>query len=204
MKILSISLIFTTFLLVQGCSSGSGGGNSTQDIVEEDNLTAATNEELLEEFITSAIVEVADSDDDGIGDFSDNCPLDSNSDQLDSDDDGKGDVCDVELDSESLITGVFVDNTTTGLTYSNEKGTINGVTDENGIYQCYPNEILSFSVGDVLLGEAECNEVTSPFDLVDPESSAIESNDRAAAVAQFLQTMDEDGDPSNGIVISSV
>jgi hypothetical protein len=42
-----------------------------------------------------------DSDDDGIADQIDNCPLVANPDQVDSDNDGKGDACDDFLDSDS-------------------------------------------------------------------------------------------------------
>jgi len=43
-----------------------------------------------------------ESDNDGILDTSDNCPLISNADQLDTDGDGLGDVCDDDLDGDGI------------------------------------------------------------------------------------------------------
>ncbi|MEM7359390.1 MAG: thrombospondin type 3 repeat-containing protein [Pseudomonadota bacterium] len=44
----------------------------------------------------------ADSDDDGVPDESDNCPLIANTDQVDQDEDGLGDVCDTDLDGDEV------------------------------------------------------------------------------------------------------
>lgn len=44
----------------------------------------------------------SDSDDDGVVDGSDNCPLASNSNQDDTDSDGEGDVCDNDADNDGL------------------------------------------------------------------------------------------------------
>ena len=54
--------------------------------------------------MTSAIanVIVADADNDGIPDSSDNCPNNSNSDQMDSDGDNQGNVCDTDDDNDGI------------------------------------------------------------------------------------------------------
>ena len=41
-----------------------------------------------------------DADGDGVGDSCDNCPSDSNTDQLDTDNDGVGDECDTDDDGD--------------------------------------------------------------------------------------------------------
>jgi len=43
-----------------------------------------------------------DADRDGVGDDTDNCPADANTDQLDTDHDGKGNVCDSDDDNDGL------------------------------------------------------------------------------------------------------
>ena len=47
--------------------------------------------------------EHADTDADGLGDNSDNCPLVANPNQADADGDGSGDICDVDVDGDGLI-----------------------------------------------------------------------------------------------------
>ena len=47
-------------------------------------------------------VDDGDGDGDGIDDGEDNCPSESNADQLDTDDDGQGDVCDTDDDGDSV------------------------------------------------------------------------------------------------------
>ena len=45
---------------------------------------------------------LVDTDHDGVGDGVDNCPADSNADQLDTDGDGEGDACDTDDDNDGL------------------------------------------------------------------------------------------------------
>ena len=62
-------------------------------------------------FNLSAVV-IVDGDSDGIPDSTDNCPSDSNSNQLDMDDDGTGDACDSE---NRITTDVTLTQSTTSL-----------------------------------------------------------------------------------------
>ena len=48
----------------------------------------------------------ADRDGDGVANASDNCPDDSNQDQVDTDNDGEGDVCDVDDDGDGVMDAV--------------------------------------------------------------------------------------------------
>ena len=46
---------------------------------------------------------IIDTDEDGHGDFRDNCPLIANTDQSDIDSDGIGDVCDEDMDGDTIL-----------------------------------------------------------------------------------------------------
>ena len=80
----------------------------------------------------------ADTDGDGVPDFQDNCPLDSNPDQEDLDGDGLGDACDnvvnVEGAVDELIDDIIaLDLGTTGL--------------ENSLVSILENALASFERG---------------------------------------------------------
>ena len=93
----------------------------------------------------------------------------------------------------AMSAGVFLDSAVAGLTYqsgSNSPGT----TDENGTFMYTPGETLTFSVGGVVIGTLPDGAlVVTPLDF----GAAAEN------IARFLQTLDEDGDPSNGIDITA-
>jgi formylglycine-generating enzyme required for sulfatase activity len=141
--------------------------------------------------------EFSDVDNDGIGNKKDNCPFIKNKDQADSDADGVGDLC--ELNEKFIISGIFFDAPTSGISYSNQSGNISGITDANGKYFCNVNDIISFNLGEVELGKTNCSSLISPFDLVSADSDYYKN---ALNIAQLLQSLDKDKDPSNGIYIS--
>ncbi len=92
----------------------------------------------------------------------------------------------------STLTGVFLDCEVQGLTFQSGTNTP-GVTDENGTFTYTPGQTLSFSVGGVQLGTLDDGaSVCTPFDFVIPEN-----------IARFLQSIDGDGDPTNGIDVSA-
>lgn len=95
--------------------------------------------------------------------------------------------------SPATFTGVFLDSPVEGMTYqsgSNAPGT----TDANGTFVYTPGESLIFSVGGVELGTlANGAAVISPLNF----------GDAWLNIARFLQTLDADGDPTNGIDIAA-
>ena len=115
-----------------------------------------------------------------------------------------------------LKTGHFVDGPVEGLKYAT--ATQSGKTSANGAFRYKMGETVRFYVGDVLIGEAAGAPEVSPFDLagIEPPQTGVQvrrtlnaiKRSKAATpfevainVAVFLQTLDEDGDPSNGIKI---
>ncbi len=87
-------------------------------------------------------------------------------------------------------TGYYVDSAVQGAEY--KCGSQNGVTDENGKFTFEYGQDCVFTLNGVTLRKVEKD------DLVADEIKIIEDN---TTVAAFLQTLDKDGDPSNGIQI---
>jgi hypothetical protein len=96
------------------------------------------------------------------------------------------------IDRSKVVEGKFVDSPVSGLRYVCDY-TFDGVTDYNGKFECFEGDNVTFYLGEYKLGTARVAEVISPFSLY-PESDSAAIN-----VAQLLQTVDSDGNPSNGI-----
>jgi len=109
-----------------------------------------------------------------------------------------------------LLTGQFVDAPVEGLFY--ETATESGQTDANGEFRYRSGQSVRFLVGDIVIGEAPGAATITPFDLagVAPPATSVEVYrlwrqfaitpiDVVANIAVFLQAIDDDGDPSNGI-----
>ena len=102
--------------------------------------------------------------------------------------------------SESpLLTGVFVDSAVQGLIYQTESQT--GTTNLAGEFNYLANETVEFFVGDISIGMGVTGEVLSPADLV-AEGEDFDLNHQRNLI-RFLQTLDVDNDPFNGIEIRS-
>ncbi len=79
-------------------ADGNNDGDSEPDAYDSDDDNDG-EPDITDPFPFDA-AETQDSDADGIGNNSDNCPLDANADQLDYDNDGQGDVCDTDDDND--------------------------------------------------------------------------------------------------------
>ncbi|WP_155999854.1 hypothetical protein [Thioalkalivibrio sulfidiphilus] len=92
-----------------------------------------------------------------------------------------------------LSTGVFVDAPVIGLDYSQDGRS--GSTDDDGQFFFDPAAgDITFSVGDINIGAVPGASRVTPYDFGD-ETVAVN-------IAQFLQSLDEDGEPGNGIDVS--
>lgn len=98
------------------------------------------------------------------------------------------------------LKGVFTDSNVEGLRYETE--TKSGFTDENGNYDYVDGETVTFFVGDIELGSAIASEEMTPISIASTPGADI-TTPEVQNIAAFLQSLDIDGDPSNGIKITS-
>lgn len=94
-------------------------------------------------------------------------------------------------------TGVFTDSPVEGLHY--ETPTRSGITNALGEYEYLPGEIATFSIGGIVLGSAAAGPVVTPLTLVSGATDA--TNPVVTNIVRLLLTLDNDGDPDNGIAI---
>ncbi|MGA1826148.1 MAG: MopE-related protein, partial [bacterium] len=94
--------------------------------------------------------------------------------------------------------GVFLDSAVKGLTY--KTGSQTGITDSDGTFKYQDEETITFSIGDVILGQTIAKEIIIPLDLVD--GATDEKNPIVSNICQLLQSLDVDGNLDNGITIN--
>ena len=95
--------------------------------------------------------------------------------------------------------GVFEDSAVSGLHY--ETPTFTGTTNSAGEYEYLPSESVTFSIGGIVLGSSVAGPVITPLSLV--PGATDETNPIVTNIVRLLLTMDEDGNPDNGISISA-
>jgi para-nitrobenzyl esterase len=118
-----------------------------------------------------------------------------------------------------VCTGYYYDSLVSGLAYESRSDgvvTHTGVTGENddpGRFSHAEGGVVSFSLGAVSLGETVAKERVTPFDLAGIAEEPVGGCDvsalpdgtsafrRVANLAVLLQTLDTDGDDTNGIEI---
>ena len=101
--------------------------------------------------------------------------------------------------NDNTNTGYFVDSAVSGLAYVTSSG-ITGITSATGEFSYAPGDTVTFSIGPIEIGQATAADMLTPVSLV-PNADA--TNDVVVNIARFLQSLDADGDPSNGITISA-
>ena len=98
----------------------------------------------------------------------------------------------------TTATGIFKDNNVTGATFTS--GAETGTTGTDGSFTYEVGQPVAFSVGGVTLGSATGQPVITPVDLI---PSGTTSTQEVINLTRFILMLDVDGDPSNGIEISS-
>lgn len=98
--------------------------------------------------------------------------------------------------NQAVLTGQFVDSPVSGLKY--QTASQSGTTNEKGEFRYIAGENVTFSVGNVVFSAVASNTVITPLDLAN--TSDIKDQ-RVGNILVFLQSLDADGDPSNGITI---
>jgi len=101
-------------------------------------------------------------------------------------------------DTPSALKGVFMDGPVGGIGYATP--TLKGVTGVDGIFEYQPGERVTFSVGSLVLGSAAGKPVVTPLDLFPDAKGA--SDQRVVNICVLLQTLDQDGNAGNGILIA--
>lgn len=99
--------------------------------------------------------------------------------------------------------GSFIDSPVCGLQYETLRWS--GITTQDGTFNFQPGETVTFSIGNVVLGSTQAKRFVTPIDLV---PGATDLRDLSAEnipvvnICRFLQSLDEDNDPENGITIT--
>ena len=101
--------------------------------------------------------------------------------------------------SSDTRSGALIDSPVAGISYT--IGNKTRETDASGRFRYEKGDRLRFHVGDILLGEARGGASLTPVDLV--PGAVDETNDAVTNICRFLQTLDLDANPANGIEISA-
>jgi len=101
--------------------------------------------------------------------------------------------------TERELQGRFYDSLVSGLRY--ETASISGLTTAQGEFRYREGEVIRFYVGDIFLGQAQAQAIVTPVELV--AGAGDENNIQVQNIVMFLQSIDEDGDETNGINITA-
>jgi len=99
---------------------------------------------------------------------------------------------------DDVQTGSFLDGPVCGIRYTTPSWS--GVTEPGGVFNYQKGEPITFTLGDIPLGTARAGLFVTPLDLV-PETEDP-AHIRVVNMCRLLQSLDHDGYPANGIVIS--
>ena len=96
------------------------------------------------------------------------------------------------------LKGVLIDSVVEGVSY--QSATQSGITNNLGEFEYLADEMVTFSVGGIVLGTAKGAAIITAVELT---GGADPIDQTATNQLVFLQSIDEDEDPSNGITINA-
>lgn len=99
--------------------------------------------------------------------------------------------------SSVVQTGIFTDSPVQGLSY--RTASQSGITGSNGEFQYIEGEEVRFSIGDLAIASVNADAIITPLDVMGTRDI---DHQGAVNLARLLQTLDEDGNPANGIIIT--
>ncbi len=106
---------------------------------------------------------------------------------------------------ETTVTATLVDGIVAGVAYLTSSG-LSGMTDDNGSFEYREGDSVTFLVGNVVVGTASADDLANGQvflqDLANVDRSDL-NNEYVENMAVFLQSLDADGNPANGISISA-
>lgn len=94
-------------------------------------------------------------------------------------------------------TGVFTDSAVHGIKYQTSPSGEMGTTSPLGEYAYYESDTVTFSIGGIPLPEVTATGRVTPADM-----GSESSPDQVTNILRLLQSLDDDGNPDNGISIS--
>ena len=109
--------------------------------------------------------------------------------------DGASDSSTEQKQSVGSEQGQFVDSPVSGLAFSTSSG-IQGVTDGEGNFTFNPGDTITFDFFSSKLPPVSGKGIVTPNDIA---AAAESPGDMALNIARFLQTLDADANPNNGI-----
>lgn len=97
------------------------------------------------------------------------------------------------------LVGVVIDSAVVNLNYDGP-GPLDGATNSFGQFNYQPGELITFKIGDIALPAVSGQPVITLFNFA---GSNDINNTTLVNIARFLQSLDSDGNPDNGITISA-
>lgn len=101
--------------------------------------------------------------------------------------------------SASTQTGIFSDSPVEGLTYVT--GGVTAKTNAAGQFTYTAGQTVTFKVGDIVLGTVTPKALVTPITLVTGATNELDPT--VTNISKFLQTIDDDNNPSNGIRLTT-